>query len=205
MRYEKGRKDASRRRIMAAAARRFRKDGIAASGLADIMSDAGLTNGAFYPHFPSKAGLVRESVAATLEDQSKRLQVIMAAGGLEGLIEAYLSPEHRDNPGRGCAAAALLPELARQPLQTRRHCAEPILAVVRDLAKALPSQARDREDVALGLYAILIGTLQLARTVRGTPPSDRILAAGAKAARTLLRRQVPLPARGEEHESLPRS
>ncbi|MBN9397509.1 hypothetical protein G6M50_09665 [Agrobacterium rhizogenes] len=27
---------------------------IAGSGLATIMKDAGLTNGAFYPHFPSK-------------------------------------------------------------------------------------------------------------------------------------------------------
>ncbi|TIT49517.1 MAG: TetR/AcrR family transcriptional regulator, partial [Mesorhizobium sp.] len=49
MRYEKGRKDASRGRIMEVATRRFRSDGIAASGLASIMSDAGLTNGAFYP------------------------------------------------------------------------------------------------------------------------------------------------------------
>ena len=55
MRYEKGRKDASRRRIMEVAAERFRNEGIAASGLAGIMSDAGLTNGAFYPHFQSKA------------------------------------------------------------------------------------------------------------------------------------------------------
>ncbi len=195
MRYEKGRKDASRRRIMAAAAQRFRKDGIAASGLADIMSDAGLTNGAFYPHFPSKAALVRDSVGAALEDQSNRLREILAAGGLEGLIEAYLSPEHRDDPGKGCAAAALLPELARQPLQTRRLCAERLLSVVRDMVKALPSRTQDREDVALGLYALLIGTLQLARTVKGTPSSDHVLAAGAKAARTLLRRQVRHPDR----------
>ena len=61
MRYEKGRKDASRGRIMEVATERFRCDGIAASGLAKIMSDAGLTNGAFYPHFQSKAALVRET------------------------------------------------------------------------------------------------------------------------------------------------
>ena len=66
MRYEKGRKDASRGRIMEVAADRFRSDGFAASGLAKIMSDAGLTNGAFYPHFESKAELVRESLVAAL-------------------------------------------------------------------------------------------------------------------------------------------
>ena len=76
MRYEKGRKDASRGRIMEVAAERFRGDGIAASGLAGIMGEAGLTNGAFYPHFQSKAELVRESVAAALEDQSEQMQEV---------------------------------------------------------------------------------------------------------------------------------
>jgi AcrR family transcriptional regulator len=184
MRYEKGRKDASRRRIMEVAAGRFRADGIAASGLAGIMSDAGLTNGAFYPHFGSKADLVRESVAAALADQSSRLGEIVAEGGLERLIASYLSAEHRDHPRKGCAAAALLPELARQPARTRRVYAEHFQALVRQMASALPPR-RDAEAVAVGLYATLIGALQLARATKGTPLSDRILAAGAAAARRL--------------------
>src|SRR5215216_4429984 len=113
MRYEKGRKDASRRRIMEVAAERFRSEGIAASGLAGIMSEAGLTNGAFYPHFQSKAELVRECVAAALEDQSAQMDELLTAGGPEMAIDAYLSAAHRDNPDKGCASAALLPELAR--------------------------------------------------------------------------------------------
>jgi hypothetical protein len=87
-----------------------------------------------------------------------------------------------------------LPEIARQPSQTRRLCAERLLPVVRQLAAALPARTRDPEGVALGVYAILIGTLQLARTVKGTSSSDRILAAGADAARALLRQPVA-PAR----------
>src|SRR5205823_1791694 len=138
MRYEKGRKVASHHRIMEVAAERFRRDGIAASGLTGIMSDAGLTNGAFYPHFGSKAELVRETVAATLEAQANQLQELLAAGGLEAAVAAYLSPEHRDNPEKGCAAAALLPELARQPLKTRRLHAERFLTMVREMASALP-------------------------------------------------------------------
>src|SRR5262249_50515229 len=159
MRYEKGRKEASRRRIMEVAGERFRSGGIAASGLAAIMSDAGLTNGAFYPHFPSKAALVRESVAAALEDQASRLQQPLVRYGLERVIATYLSAKHRDNPARGCAAAALLPELARQPLATRRLCAERILTAVRHIAAALPPQTQDREAAAFAIYATLIGTL----------------------------------------------
>jgi TetR/AcrR family transcriptional regulator, transcriptional repressor for nem operon len=186
MRYEKGRKDASRRRIMEVAAERFRSEGIAASGLAGIMSDAGLTNGAFYPHFQSKAELVRESVTSALEDQSHRLQDAFAAGGLEAVLAVYLSAAHRDNPGSGCVSAALLPELARQSPETRSLYASRFLTMVHQMASSLPPQIQDPEGVALALFATLIGALQLARATQGTALSDRILAAGAKAARALI-------------------
>jgi AcrR family transcriptional regulator len=181
LRYDKGHKEASRRRIMEVAGERFRSDGIAASGLATIMSDAGLTNGAFYPHFKSKAELVRESVAAAMGDQAK----LMGSGGLDAAIDAYLSASHRDNPATGCTLAALLPELAREPVETREVWAERFLTAVNKLGAGLSPQTPDPEGAAIGIYATLIGALQLARVVQGTPLSDRIMAAGANAARTL--------------------
>lgn len=188
MRYEKGRKDATRRRITEVASGRFRSGGIAASGVASIMSDAGLTNGAFYPHFQSKEELVRETVAAALDAQSVQMREALASGGPDLAISVYLSTGHRDDPGQGCASAALLPELARQPSETRRLYAERLAVLVRQMAAALPPQTKDPEAVAMGVFATLIGALQLARAAQGTELSDRILAAGADAARALIRR-----------------
>jgi TetR/AcrR family transcriptional regulator, transcriptional repressor for nem operon len=185
MRYEKGRKEASRQKIMEVAAERFRADGIAATGLATIMSDAGLTNGAFYPHFQSKADLVRETVAAATGAQSTRFGSFIGEGGLDVALDAYLSPEHRDDPGQGCPLAALLPELARQPLETRRVYADNFLALARELASALPAGMKDPEAVAIAIYATLIGSVQLARAAEGTDLSDRILAAGREAVQAL--------------------
>ena len=187
MRYEKGRKDASRRRIVEGRGECFRGDWHRPTGLASIMGEAGLTNGAFYPHFQSKAELVGESVAAALGDQTKQLQEILASGGLDLAISSYLSAEHRDNPAEGCTLAALLPELARQPSETRSLFADRLLDVSRQVSAALPPDTRDRETLAIVLQATLIGTLQLARAVQGTALSDRILAAGADAARALVR------------------
>jgi TetR/AcrR family transcriptional regulator, transcriptional repressor for nem operon len=180
MRYEKGRKDTSRRRIMDVAVERFRTDGIAGSGLATIMKDAGLTNGAFYPHFPSKADLVRETISDALGRQAVWLRGVLDDGGLDRLIDIYLSPEHRDNPGQGCASAALLPELARQPEETRGMYAEQSRTLVLLLAEALPADIEAKEDVACAIFASLIGTLQLARAV-DSKMSDRILHAGKDA------------------------
>jgi len=185
MRYEKGRKDASRRKIVEVASERFRSDGIAATGLAAVMTDAGLTNGAFYPHFKSKAELVRETVVAAVDDQLDQMRQIITAGGLQAAIATYLSREHRDSPDKGCTFAALLPELARQPLEARTAYSEGILAMTHEIASRLPIQTKDPDAVALAIYAILVGSLQLARAVEGMGLSDRILAAGADAARAL--------------------
>jgi hypothetical protein len=56
---------------------------------------------------------------------------------------------------------------------------------VRQLSAALPP-TRDPEAAAIGVFATLIGALELARAVPGTELSDRILAAGADAARRLI-------------------
>jgi AcrR family transcriptional regulator len=54
MRFEKGHKAATRRHIVDVASKCVRRDGISAAGIAGIMGEAGLTKGAFSPHFESK-------------------------------------------------------------------------------------------------------------------------------------------------------
>jgi hypothetical protein len=80
----------------------------------------------------------------------------------------------------------LLPELAREPASTRAAWAKRFQASVQHLASALPDNTEDREGVASALYSLLIGTLQLARSTRGTPLSDGILKSGVDAARALV-------------------
>ncbi len=51
----------TRRRIVKTAAAEFRRNGIHATGLSDVMAAAGLTHGGFYRHFDSKDQLVAEA------------------------------------------------------------------------------------------------------------------------------------------------
>ena len=53
----------TRKGIVTAASEEFRKNGIVATGLNDLMSAAGLTHGGFYKHFASKDQLVAEACA----------------------------------------------------------------------------------------------------------------------------------------------
>src|SRR5215218_2984303 len=119
MRYGKDQKQATRRRIVEAAGRRFKEDGIDGAGVAAVMSDAGLTNGAFYAHFTSKEDLVAHVLADQLRAQRQSLDSEPSdPAGLEAFIRSYLSPQHRDQCADGCPSAALA---RRDRPPPRRH------------------------------------------------------------------------------------
>lgn len=188
MRYTKGHKDHSRERILKAAARKFRRQGIAATGITGIMAEAGLTNGGFYSHFRSKNDLVREGLERALDEQLRPLAEGDAAPGqLNELIRYYLSAEHRDRPHAGCASAALLSEIARQPRVIRKAYTARMREFLEQLVRRLPpnNSSRASHETAMGIFAVLVGALQLARAVEDPVMSDAILAAGVRAANTL--------------------
>src|SRR5690348_12765733 len=113
-RYDKEHKAATRQRILQTAGHRFKQDGIDGSGVATLMADAGLTNGAFYAHFTSKEDLVANVLADQLHAQAEELRALPPGrAGLEGFLREYLSPQHRDNLSDGCPSAALLDEIGR--------------------------------------------------------------------------------------------
>jgi AcrR family transcriptional regulator len=188
MRYEKGQKDTTHDRILEVAARRFRQEGIAASGVAGIMSEAGLTNGAFYAHFSSKSEMVEKSLERVTDEQWQQFEKEIASGRLLNIVRAYLSEEHRDHPDCGCPSAALLPEISRQEPETRHVYTESMKRLLNAVEKQLPDMPKGPKarEIAIGTVGLLIGTLQLARAVDDPSFSEDILAAGTHVASTLI-------------------
>jgi AcrR family transcriptional regulator len=193
MRFEKGHKAATRQRIIDVAAEKFRKDGVAAVGIAGLMGEAGLTHGGFYAHFASKEALLRDALAAAMDRTSQRLDRAGDEAGLEGLIRHYLRPAHRDNPQHGCAIASLAAEIARHEPETREVFAARIDAFTARIAAYLPP-GDTGVSTAIGITGILIGTMQLARATPDVTRSNEILNAGTAAALRLVGLTRPLPA-----------
>jgi TetR/AcrR family transcriptional regulator, transcriptional repressor for nem operon len=180
-RYGTEHKQQTRQRIIAAAGRRLKQDGIDGSGVAALMADAGLTNGAFYAHFGSKDELVAAAVADQLRSQQQQIGALAGTGrvGLEQIAREYLSAEHRDNLGDGCASAALLEEIGRCTEATRKAYTDGVMGVVDALAAVLDQPDRNAARMtALGIYALLTGTLQLSRAVTDRQLADEILEHG---------------------------
>ncbi len=187
-RYDKTHKDETRRRIIDRAGRRLKRDGIDGSGIAGLMSDAGLTNGAFYAHFGSKNDLVASVVSDQLRTQAAAMKAMPPGrASLEQFIRGYLSAEHRDQTAIGCPSAALLDEIGRCDRQVREAYTGGAQAIIDAVAAHLspddPPAARSR---ATGLFTLLVGSLQLARAVTDPTLSSDVLAAGIGAALDLL-------------------
>jgi AcrR family transcriptional regulator len=188
MRFEKGHKAATRRHIIDVASKCMRRDGISAAGIAGIMGEAGLTKGAFSPHFESKDALVREALASALSDQQHRLDEDRRRGlDLEGAIRRYLNRAHLEDPTGGCPSAALLPEIARQPLSTRKDYEKGLRSYVATLAALLPDADAGASRRATAIFGLMVGTLQFARAVPNATQAEQILEGGVEAALHLAR------------------
>ena len=188
VRYTKEHKQETRQRIIATAGRRLKRDGIDGSGVATLMKDAGLTNGAFYAHFASKDGLVAEAIADQLHALHANIvaQAEPGPAGLEQIVRWYLSAQHRDNPGDGCPNAALLDEIGRSADATRQAYTDGVLVVIDGLAARMaPEDPPSARVKALSLLGLMAGTLQLSRALTDRQLSDDLLEQGLRNALTL--------------------
>jgi TetR/AcrR family transcriptional regulator, transcriptional repressor for nem operon len=188
VRYGKDHKQATRERIIEAAGRRFKQDGVDGAGVAAVMSDAGLTNGAFYGHFTSKEDLVANVLADQLRAQRQSFDAQPPdRAGLEAFIRSYLSPQHRDQCADGCPSAALLDEIVRRPAATKQVFTEELTRSMDDIASRLdPTDVEAARTDALTLFGLMVGTLQLARALTDRDLSDQLLARGVETALKLL-------------------
>src|SRR6266403_1718794 len=103
----------TREAIIAAAADHIKRTGIAEASLADVMAAAGLTLGVFYRHFRNKEQLVAEALSAAGDKTIAVIGRNIGKGGVNAVVDSYLSTSHRDAPTPICPLAALGSEVAR--------------------------------------------------------------------------------------------
>jgi TetR/AcrR family transcriptional regulator, transcriptional repressor for nem operon len=177
----------SRGRIIASAARMFRERGVAAVGIVEIMQKAGMTHGGFYKHFESKDALVAAACSFAMAQSSATLhraaEKAHKGEELKAIIDAYLTRAHCDNPGRGCALAALGGEIGNGKSAARKALAEGRTKLI-----ALIEQywsGPNAKDHATSVAATMVGAIINAR-IANSKSADDIL----RAARRALHREI---------------
>jgi len=168
----------NRAALLRAASGLFRERGFEVVSIADIAAAAGLTHGAFYTHFASKEALCAEVVEQASGEFVARAQSIT---NRRERVESYLSVGHVENRAKGCALAALVGDVAREPRKVRAAFSRGVDRLFDVLAQdelGGGTPARDRAIVAL---ATRVGALVLARAAADPKLRDEILVAAKRA------------------------
>jgi TetR/AcrR family transcriptional repressor of nem operon len=194
MRYSREHKLETHARIVKKASVRLREKGAHGIGVADLMKDAGLTHGGFYAHFDSREALVIEAFAFAMDRGTERWRKLAEQTPpdkrLATIVESYLTPVHRDDPGHGCAIPTLGAEIARESPKTRKAFAAKLEQMIDALAAQIPGIPRKAaRKQAMAAIATMMGTMVLARIAGNGEFSDEILGAGRAA---VLDRAPPL-------------
>lgn len=180
--------EATRRAILAAAARIIRERGPERVGIAEVMRAAGLTHGGFYAHFMSRDALIAEAIRIMFDAGRQKFLTRTAtkssAEALKSWIDSYVSRAHRDDPGGGCAMAALMSDVARLKPAARKAFDDGVRGIEGRLSAYLPAETA--EQAVHSLMAEMAGAVALARAVSDPQLSDRIL----KTSRAALRARI---------------
>lgn len=187
MRYSRDHKAETHERIVRNASVRLRERGAASLGVAELMKEAGLTHGGFYAHFASRDALISEAFAHAMQQTTgrwrKRAEQATDGKRLAAIVNGYLTAEHRDDAGNGCALPSLGVEVSRASPKTRKAFTsklEDMIAMLAEQFPDLPAKTARREAIAV--VATIMGAMILARAAGTGEFSDEILGAGRHAA-----------------------
>ena len=175
MRKSKQEAAETRRRIVTVAAREFNKSGIDRTGVADVMTAAGLTTGGFYKHFSSKDQLVAEALGGALENsldsvESKR------GGDLGAIAAGYLSEKHRDSLESSCPLPSVGSELRLAENDARQAITKGIDRFVSIIQACFPDlPAKEAKPKARAILSAMVGAMVLSRIVTDPKLSDQLL------------------------------
>ncbi|MBP1852595.1 TetR/AcrR family transcriptional regulator [Rhizobium halophytocola] len=173
-------------RLLEAAGRGFRTGGYGGIGVDALAKEAGLTSGAFYAHFGSKAEAFHQTVMDGLAVLDQGVAVHQAEWGphwLAHFVDFYLGDRMMLGLDQACVLPGLSADVARAPHKTRKAYADALSALADRIAGGLGGD--DARERAYALLAQLSGAASLARAVTDETVRETVLQAAAKAAKAI--------------------
>jgi len=192
MKYPESHKSEVHAALNQSAAQQIREHGIDGISVAKVMDSQGLTKGGFYAHYSSKEALVIEAIQAAFEDVNNAFYDLIKnradAKWINKVIERYLSDYHRDQVDRSCPVATLSVDVSRQGKKVKKAFEVELRNLLAGYEERMKNmKVKDAEDKAIALFSLLMGGLQLSRSVNDPEYSDQVLEACIKSAKHLIK------------------
>lgn len=181
MPYTKTHKNKTRERILHSSFRLFAMKGFKGVTIDELMNKCGLTRGAFYAHFASKAELYREALkfrADSTQLASAKPNDTSNKQWLSLLLDKYLSMEHvKGERSLSCPLAFLATDINMQNNTIRTAYADTYHGMNTAIMEYASSYTDCDEQDVLSVTAMMIGAVAIARTLQNQEAIEDLLAA----------------------------
>lgn len=178
MSYKAGKKEITRKRILKAINKGFRRNGFAGAGVDGLAKEADVTSGAFYVHFQSKSSAFEESITfglAELDQAIEHFQKEFGDNWLEHFAAFYLNDKRTCDRSQSCALQSLSQDVSRSNDQTREKYQEGLEKVVETFSNGLVKKEEfSKAELSWSTLAMLVGGVTLARAVKDEKLSREI-------------------------------
>jgi AcrR family transcriptional regulator len=184
-------KEESRARILASAGRGFRSRGYGGLGVDELAKQAGVTSGAFYANFKSKAAAFREAIAAGMDELRIVVEGFRHSQGknwISAFVELYMGERRQAALPDSCALQSLTADVARADVEAKQVFEEKlqgVLAAMTINGADSSGVTLDREH-AMALLALLSGAVSMTRAVNNVALQEEIAEAVRRRATNLI-------------------
>lgn len=159
VRYARGHKEKTRRRIVETASRLFQEKGVDRVGVDEIMGAAGLTHGGFYVHFRNKDELIAEACALAVDRRTEEWKENLRGLPPEEAFAAFLDGYIACAGSGDCPFASLGADVGRQGEEVR----EAYTQKVENLLDFMTSELSCGREEAVMALAAVGGAINVAR------------------------------------------
>ena len=188
MRYAKGHREKTKGRMLEAAGRGFRTGGYGGVGVDALAKEAGVTSGAFYSHFGSKAQAFREALVDGLAFLRRAIEAFQKEHGPNWhvrFVDFYFHDRLKVDLANACALPTLTCDATRSDEATRAAYETELSAIADTIADGLPGDDPvAKRAKAWALMALFAGGAGMARAVKDEKLAEEI----AEAARAEAKR-----------------
>ena len=163
----------TRKCILAAAERCFKKNGYSGSGVDGLAKEAGVTSGAFYGHFKSKEDVFKSAITSGMEELKLVIESLQQEHGekwWKEFAKFYMGQKRTCDLTESCALQSLTPEVGRSGEAIHTLFETELLKIVSTANEKDPQKA----DKTWASMAMLIGGVTLARAVADKDLSNEI-------------------------------
>lgn len=189
----------TRKRIVSMASRVFLEHGLAATGIADIMAAAGLTQGGFYRHFESKEHLIAEASEEAYDQLyemlGKKVAGMSPRDTLDTIVHMYLYQRQAKNNEFLCPLAHLGSELPHADAHVKAIVNSGYQRMVGYIASLVQQLGiADHVSIADAIVSALLGAVIVSRLALTEASTKAVLVSAQNTVNIILTAAPKIPA-----------